>query len=281
MSSFVDFNPRVGAVTLFYRTLLGREPDEPGLDYYVNYKGPLEVIYTMIYTSDEAVEKRKVQKKARAELNKTLPITLAMFVKNNEDSAAMAISSVKPIVREIVVLDTGSTDNTINICKELGALVYSCGFNDFGSIRTLTARLARQEWILGLDSDEVILEEDYPILKELVEDKDIDAWGLPRKRWADLGMEEQLEEEVYPDFQFRLFRNKPEIVYKRRIHEVISGASATKESLEGPHIHHFQDSFKSGGKLKERNELYKSLYNEDIKEGVEHNGSAVEAIDER
>lgn len=270
-------------ITLFYRILLEREPDEAGLNFYLDNDLFLETVFTSLKESAEAkkVRARKEREEEAKRADKTLPITLAMFVKNAESSVATAINSVKPLVREIVVLDTGSTDNTVKICEDLGALVYKCGFTNFGDIRTLAARLSRQDWVLGLDADEKILEEDLPKFRELIENVDVDIWGLPRKRWADLGMTTQLEEEIYPDWQYRLFRNIPEIHYIRRVHEIIQGSEKREEAEDGPCIQHFQDVFKSGDKLVERNKHYKELYTKDIQEGVEHTEKPVEDLDER
>jgi len=76
-------------------------------------------------------------------------------------------------------------------------------------------------------------------------------------------------------------RNDPAITYKRRVHEIIDGTDRTLEAKNGPHIHHFQDSFKSGDKLKTRNDHYKLLQKMDLDEGIEHTESAVEKLDER
>lgn len=278
-----NIDPRKEIVSKLYRELLGREADAGGLETYAYSDISLEAVYMSLYTSEEAKNYRKEleNRERQKQLSKVLPITLAMFVKDNEDSVAMAIKSVKPVVSEIVVVDTGSTDKTPEICKGLGARVYKIGFTDFGSIRTITGHLARQPWILGLDSDEVILEDDYDLLRKVIEDEDVDAWGLPRKRWLDLEMTTQLEKEVYPDFQYRLFRNNVNIYYKRRVHEVIAGTTRTNEAKEGPHIHHFQDVFKRDEKLKERNIQYKTLQKMDIEEGIKHTEKAVQELDER
>lgn len=272
-------------ITMFYRQLLGREPDKPGLDFYMNETIPLGVVYSSLYSSDEAkeLEKKSLEEKSNNE-NDKFPITLAVFVKDAEDSISLTINSVKSVVKEIVVLDTGSTDNTVEVCRDLGALVYKCGFTNFGDIRTLAARLARQDFVLGLDSDETILEEDLPKFKDVIETMErdgLDILGLPRKRWADLGMTKQLEKDVFPDWQYRFFRNIPKIHYVRRVHEIIKGSDRIIDMEDGPCIQHFQDAFKSGKKLKDRNDHYKSLYEKDVKEGVEHEEKAVEDLDER
>ena len=263
---------------LLYTEILGRDADEGGLETYGDPALTIEAVYAILHSSEEAKNYRAKKEKKAGGIK--CPLTLAMFVKDNEDSVEMAIRSALPIVREVVVVDTGSSDNTVEICKSLGARVYEVGFSDFGNIRTITGHLACQPWVLGLDSDETILEEDYPLFKKLTSNKDIDIWGLPRKRWLDLEMTTQLEEDVYPDLQYRLFRNKPEIIYERRIHEIIAGSDKRMESYEGPHIHHFQDAFKTGGRLKIRNEQYKRFQKLDIEEGIEHKEKAVQDIDE-
>jgi glycosyltransferase involved in cell wall biosynthesis len=278
------FDPKEEVIRCIYRQLLGRDPEKEGLQFYKRINISAEDMYLDIYNSPEAIEyrNRKIEEVKATSL--AYPITLAMFVKNCESSVAKAINSVKSVVREIVVVDTGSTDSTVEICEGLGARVYKIGFSDFGSVRTITGHLSREEWVLGLDSDETILEEDLPLFDSLIKEadrSDIDAWALPRKRWLDLDMKVQLEKDVYPDWQYRFFRNKTNLIYKRRIHEVLSGTKNTKHADKGPTIQHFQDSYKSGSSLLSRNEMYKKLYALDIEDGVAHEGRAVQELDER
>jgi len=274
-------DPRELAIKSFYKTILGRDADKVGLQVYMDSDNTLDMIYMILHTSAEAEARRAKIRKEKNFISDTLPITLAMFVKDAEESVGLAIKSVKDVVREIIVVDTGSTDNTIKICEHLGARVYRVGFTDFGSIRTVTGHLARQPWVLGLDADEVILKEDWPVLGSLVQREDIDIWGLPRKRWADVEMTTQVEKEAYPDWQYRLFRNSVGITYTRRVHEIIEGSTRRAEAQSGPTIHHLQDVFKKGLKLKNRNDHYKKLYNLDLSDGIKHTCSAVQEIDER
>lgn len=281
-----DKEIRKEIITLFYDKLLDRKPDDAGMEFYVENDFFLETVYSSLKLSEEAEEKRaekiRLEKEKAADIR--LPITLAMFVKDNEDSIAMAIESAKPIVSEILIVDTGSTDKTPEICESLGARVYKIGFDGFdgfGNLRTVTMHLARQPFILMLDSDELILEEDYNLFLDLMDNPDVDAWGLPRKRWLDLEMTTQLEQDVYPDYQYRFIRNETHIYYERRVHEIIAGTDKTCEAPDGPHIHHFQDAFKSGNKLIERNNMYKELQEKDILEGVQHTEKAVQDLDKR
>jgi len=285
MLNDLNLNPREEAVKSFYRDILNREADEAGLKNYMTSPYPLDLIFIYIYLSQEAEDIRKAKKESIDSFlnDKTLPITLAMMAKDNEDCIEGAIKSVLPIVREIIVLDTGSTDNTVKVAESLGARVYKSGFSDFGSIRTLAAHLSREKYVFMLDTDERILESSLPdfcgIIKRM-EDENIDIVGFPRKRWTDLSM----VKEVHPgldDFQYRLFRNKPEIKYVRRIHEVITGSDKRMESIDFPCIHHFQDSFKSGSRMSDRNAFYKKLFDLDIADGVKHDDStAIHSVDE-
>lgn len=214
-----------------------------------------------------------------------LPLSLAVFVKDVEECLPICILSVAPVVSEIIVLDTGSSDNTVQVARNLGAVVYQCGFSDFGQIRTTCFGLARQPYVLMLDADEAILEKDLPVLETLLlkfeDDLNLDVINLPRKRWGDIEMTLQIESESYPDLQSRLLRNSRDTFFYRRVHEIVSENTQRYDALDdGICIHHFQDVFKKGEKLKHRNAHYKELYELDIKDGVKHDGKAVEAIDE-
>jgi glycosyltransferase involved in cell wall biosynthesis len=230
----------------------------------------------------------------------SLPISLCTFVKNEEHNIRDCIESVRPLVSEIVIVDTGSTDGTIDICRQFTDRIYRAGFTDFGSIRTLTAHLALQPWVLMLDADERIDSADWPKFYRLIAQPEgvegdllefdregnlvIDSWALPRKRWADPWMRQQVEIEAYPDWQTRLFRNymdpkRPKIKFVRRVHEIISGCAKTGFAEDGPTIHHFQNVHKDDSLLAQRQELYERLYAADVDEGVEHEEPPVVEMD--
>ena len=97
-------------------------------------------------------------------------ITLSMIVKNEERYLRECLESVKDIVSEIVIVDTGSTDSTIKIAKDYGAKLYSFGWiNDFSAARNFALSKSTGDWILYLDADERLSENsknelirDYP-----------------------------------------------------------------------------------------------------------------------
>lgn len=184
-------------------------------------------------------------------------ISLATFVKNEAISINSMINSVYDYVDEIVVVDTGSTDDTLGKIKDYQKLrVYKAGFTDFGSIRTLTAHLCREPWILMLDADETL--DGGNKLWGLTQMPLVSAWAFPRKRWLDPDKQYQTEVEAYPDYQVRFFRNNPKYTWKRELHEYFDGCAVT-QLPDGPIINHFQDVYKDPIKRAIRDDLYNRL----------------------
>lgn len=88
-----------------------------------------------------------------------MKISLAMIVKNEEKNIARCLQSVKNLVDEIVIVDTGSTDNTINIIKEHQNvnLHHYEWCDDFSSARNYSIEKTTGDYILVLDADEYII----------------------------------------------------------------------------------------------------------------------------
>jgi len=92
-----------------------------------------------------------------------------MIVKNERDTLARCLASVKGVADEIIVVDTGSTDGTQTIAREHGAkLIQSTWENDFSRARNQSLAVATGAWILVLDADEYLLPEDGVALRALV-----------------------------------------------------------------------------------------------------------------
>lgn len=186
-------------------------------------------------------------------------ISLCTFVKNEENCLNNMINSVYDFVDEVIIVDTGSTDNTLNNLGDYKkARIYKVGFTDFGSIRTLTAHLATKPWVLMLDADETLERSD--LLFNLTQDYKQCAYAFPRKRWLDLEKTQQTETEAYPDYQVRFYRNNPKFIWKRELHEYFEGSSVYN-LINGPIIHHFQDVYHNSDPIKfnEKIKLYTRL----------------------
>jgi len=96
-----------------------------------------------------------------------------MIVKNEEDVIARCLNSVYDLVDEIVIVDTGSTDNTKEIVKSYTNKIYDFEWiDDFASARNYSYSKATMDYILWLDADDVILEEDRIKFRQLKQNLD-------------------------------------------------------------------------------------------------------------
>ena len=82
-------------------------------------------------------------------------VGLSMIVKNEAQTLAACLQSVSGVVSQIVIADTGSTDNTADIAREFGATVISVPWeNHFANARNAALQLMQTDWVLVLDADE-------------------------------------------------------------------------------------------------------------------------------
>ncbi len=158
----------------------------------------------------------------------------------------------------ILIVDTGSTDGTIEYAREQGAVVVVDDIivrEGYGPARNHlrdTARVTFPEayWLLYLDADERILERDFHNLR-FTKDYLIDAYdviGLPRIDWMNDEMTEAAKDwRVFPDWQARMSRLESPMKYVRRLHEQIEGYKGVYVNLNLPKINHFH---RTAGQLK-------------------------------
>lgn len=102
--------------------------------------------------------------------DKKRSLSLCMIVKNEEKNLARCLMSVKPVVDEMIVIDTGSSDKTRDIATAFGAKLYDVPWTgDFSEVRNASIARASGDWILILDGDEVISPRDHPELMRLTD----------------------------------------------------------------------------------------------------------------
>ena len=95
-------------------------------------------------------------------------ISLCMIVKNEEKRLSACINSISEIIDEIIVVDTGSTDDTPQIAQNHGVKLFFHDFNnDFSEVRNISIKHATKDWILFLDADEVLEEKSLCELKRI------------------------------------------------------------------------------------------------------------------
>ena len=119
-------------------------------------------------------------------MTEKLPISVTLITRNEAARIESAILSVLPFAKEVIVVDSESTDETAQKATALGAKVVSQAFLGFGKQKNLAQSLATSEWVLNLDADERVTPE---LEKELrgffASEVSKKAWGvyLPRKTW--------------------------------------------------------------------------------------------------
>jgi glycosyltransferase involved in cell wall biosynthesis/SAM-dependent methyltransferase len=145
-------------------------------------------------------------------------ISLCMIVKDEADNLPRCLESVRGIVDEIVIVDTGSTDETPQIAERYGAKVIRYKWTgSFSDARNESLKHAKGEWILWLDADEALADGKENLRKLLEANEEYDGFILPMVSFV--GVRSHREGHVHP--AFRLFRNLPGISFERNLHEQI------------------------------------------------------------
>ena len=85
-----------------------------------------------------------------------LPISLAVITLNEEQSLARCLESVRGLVSEMVVIDSGSTDKTAEIAKQYGAVFEVHDFQGNIAQHAIAMQRCSQPWVLSLDADEAV-----------------------------------------------------------------------------------------------------------------------------
>ncbi|PRR85250.1 glycosyltransferase family 2 protein [Clostridium luticellarii] len=146
-------------------------------------------------------------------------ISGCVMVKNEEKNIKRCIDSFKNIVHEIIVVDTGSTDRTVEIAEECGAKVYYYKWNDdFASARNVALDNASGDWIIYMDADEYFYNataKNIPLLLKRVR-TDVDSLLCELVNIDNSDKKEKSTAHV-----IRIFRHKPRIRFNYKIHEVV------------------------------------------------------------
>jgi glycosyltransferase involved in cell wall biosynthesis len=143
-----------------------------------------------------------------------MKLSFCMIVKNEEASLPQCLNSVKDVVDEMVVLDTGSTDKTVEIAREFGAKVYHFEWcNDFSAARNESLKYVQGDWVLVLDADEVLTPEIVPQMKQAMESD--------RHLVVNLIRQEVGASQSPYSLVSRLFRNHPDVRFSRPYHSLV------------------------------------------------------------
>jgi glycosyltransferase involved in cell wall biosynthesis len=144
-----------------------------------------------------------------------------MIVKDEEKNIRQCLESVRNVVNEIIIVDTGSTDKTTDICEEFHAKVYSFDWTeDFSAARNFSIEKAASDWILWLDADECLDISDLERFHSFIGQSDAVIYSMELHHLFGTTPEE--DRQFYISYHHRLFRNKNGFFFKGRIHEQLT-----------------------------------------------------------
>ena len=144
-------------------------------------------------------------------------ISLCMIVKNEEHNLPRCLDSVVDVVDEIIIVDTGSTDRTVEIAKSYGAKVFNHPWEgSFSKARNYSLKYATSDWILILDADEELNKADAPRLKEIAKSNDdcLVVSFIIKNKYTDSTQEGYAQ-------MVRLYKNFSGIHYEGIVHNAI------------------------------------------------------------
>ena len=145
-----------------------------------------------------------------------LSLSLVLIAKNEAASIARCLVSAEGVASEVIVVDTGSTDETPIIAQSCGARILNFEWcDDFSAARNAGLEAARGRWILVLDADEYLPEASITALQTLIDGPADRAYHLLNKSSSDGGKTGLVGKIV------RLFPNSPEIRFEWPVHEQV------------------------------------------------------------
>lgn len=141
---------------------------------------------------------------------KSNTLSLCIICKDEERNIKCCLDSIDNLVDEIVIVDTGSLDKTIDIAKYYTDKIYKFNWtNNFSDARNFSLEKATSDWILILDCDEILEIPSKKYLNHLLSSQHYDAYCLNLIS----------ENTSYP--LCRLFRNIKDVKFKNKLHEQI------------------------------------------------------------
>ncbi|MBM7866456.1 glycosyltransferase [Heliobacterium gestii] len=157
---------------------------------------------------------------------RTKTLSLCMIAKNEAENIARCLGSVEEAVDEIIVVDTGSVDDTMAIARRFGARLFEVPWKqDFSAARNASLDRATGDWILILDCDEEVDRDCLAELTDLVESGEKEAYMITLVNLLTKGVQMNAP-------ALRLFRNRPAYRFCGRLHEQVVPAIAARSGLD-------------------------------------------------
>jgi glycosyltransferase involved in cell wall biosynthesis len=187
-------------------------------------------------------------------------ISAVIITKNEAAHIARCIQSLLPLTDDIVIIDSGSTDNTADVCKAFPVRFEVKAWQGFSAAKNYGNSLAKYHYILSIDGDEEVSEEMQESIRKLMQQPTHQAYDLPFLtnfcgKWIKHGA-------WYPETHLRIF-DKNIIQWQGDIHEkLVIPPTATIGKVKKGYIHHYTIS--NLQEYIEKINHYTSLHAEDM-----------------
>jgi len=182
-----------------------------------------------------------------------------MIVKNEEFFLENCLNAIKDLVDEIVIVDTGSTDKTIDIAKKFTDNIFSFTWADnFADARNESLNHATKDWVLVLDADEIIAKRDFDAIKSLTKKDGIVGFAFPQRNYTNNAARTDFifnKDDTFAESSdflgrveswiVRLFKNNEKIRFSGAVHELVEPSirkQGKKFELVRIPIHHFAEN---------------------------------------
>lgn len=188
----------------------------------------------------------------------SIPLSCAIITLNEADNLSRTLDAIS-FIDDIIIVDSGSTDDTVSIAKSFGAKVFQRTFQNYADQKNFAISKTKNDWVLAIDADEVV----SPKLKEeilsLFANNKLDPKGflVPRLtfylgKWIRFGG-------YYPNYQIRLFQKSEGQFSGGLVHERVK-LSGKPNKLKNPLFHYSYKNISDHLKFIDR---YSSLFAEE------------------
>lgn len=221
-------------------------------------------------------------------------LSLCMIVKNEASNLPGCLASVARLVDELVIVDTGSSDRTIDIATAFGARIYGFDWTGrFADARNFALSKAQGRWILVMDADEKLSSLDHAAVRRLLAASDParEAWNVPIRNYSTRSNvqgwtandgrypQEEAADGWYPAERVRIFPNDPRISYEGVVHELVepslrrAGFSIRTAPLAA---HHYGELYGTPEELLKKQQRYFELGKQKLAERPDDLAAMVE-----
>jgi len=212
-------------------------------------------------------------------------LAVTMIVRNESEFLPACLASIRPVTDEIIVADTGSSDNTIHIARQGGARVIQIPWHDdFAEARNLALAQARSDWVLSLDADEQLDHTAVASIPDILANTSAlgcqvtirnylmnaheRVWDIPPIANDGLLASTSRYPVYVPHENVRLFRRRPGIYFVGRVHESVGPRiRASRGAIaQAPFVIHHLGFVVSQVTKDKKNRMYREMGRRKIEE---------------